>query len=73
MPVAAVVPTPTPPGFDQAPVGSGPWRFVPGSTTMPSCSPGTTAYWGGAPLEDTLRIRIIPEALTQAPSTRPAA
>ena len=28
MPVAAIVPTPTPPDFDQHPNGSGPWKFV---------------------------------------------
>ena len=31
-----------------------------------SCWPGTRRYWGGAPKSDTLRIRIIPEPLTQA-------
>src|SRR6478752_650948 len=66
MPVAAVVPAPTPPGFDQAPVGSGPWRFVSWSHDDALVLARNAAYWGGAPREDTLTVRIIPEALTQA-------
>jgi ABC-type transport system substrate-binding protein len=66
MPVAAVVPTPTPPGFDQAPVGSGPWRFVSWSHDDAIVLAKNPAYWAGPPKEDTLTIRIIPEALTQA-------
>ena len=66
MPVAAVVPTPTPPGFDQAPVGSGPWRFVSWSHDDAIVLARNPPYWAGAPKEDTLTVRIIPEALTQA-------
>lgn len=66
MPVAAVVPTPTPPGFDQAPVGSGPWRFVSWSHDDAIVLAKNPAYWAGPPKEDTLTVRIIPEALTQA-------
>jgi peptide/nickel transport system substrate-binding protein/oligopeptide transport system substrate-binding protein len=66
MPVAAVVPTPTPTGFDQAPVGSGPWRFVSWSHDDAIVLAKNPAYWAGPPKEDTLTIRIIPEALTQA-------
>jgi ABC-type transport system substrate-binding protein len=66
MPVAAVVPTPTPPGFDQAPVGSGPWRFVAWSHDDAIVLAKNPTYWAGPPKEDTLTIRIIPEALTQA-------
>jgi peptide/nickel transport system substrate-binding protein/oligopeptide transport system substrate-binding protein len=66
MPVAAVVPTPTPPGFDQAPVGSGPWRFVSWSHDDAIVLARNEHWWGGAPKSDSLRIRIIPEALTQA-------
>jgi peptide/nickel transport system substrate-binding protein len=66
MPVAAVVPTPTPPGFDQAPVGSGPWRFVSWSHDDALVLAGNPRYWAGPPKEDTLTVRIIPEALTQA-------
>ncbi len=66
MPVTAIVPTPTPPGFDQHPVGSGPWRFVSWSHDDAITLAKNARYWGGAPRSDTLRIRIIPEALTQA-------
>ena len=66
MPVAAVVPTPAPPGFDQAPVGSGPWRFVSWSHDDAIVLARNPTYWAGPPREDTLTIRIIPEALTQA-------
>jgi ABC-type transport system substrate-binding protein len=65
MPVAAVVPIPVPAGFDQHPVGSGPWRFVSWSHDDAILLARNDRWWGGAPLEDSLRIRIIPEALTQ--------
>jgi ABC-type transport system substrate-binding protein len=66
MPVAAVVPTPTPKDFDQRPVGSGPWTFVSWSHDDAILLAKNERYWGGAPKSDTLRIRIIPEPLTQA-------
>ncbi|HEU5170374.1 MAG TPA: ABC transporter substrate-binding protein, partial [Gemmatimonadales bacterium] len=66
MPVAAVVPTPTPADFDQRPVGSGPWRFASWAHDDELVLTGNAAYWGGAPALDTLRIRIIPEPLTRA-------
>jgi peptide/nickel transport system substrate-binding protein len=66
MPVAAVVPTPTPSDFDQNPIGSGPWRFVSWSHDDAIVLAKNERYWGGAPRSDTLRIRIIPEPLTQA-------
>jgi len=66
MPVAAIVPTPTPADFDQRPVGSGPWRFVSWSHDDAIVLARNERYWGGAPKADTLRIRIIPEPLTQA-------
>lgn len=66
MPVAAVVPTPTPPDFDQRPTGSGPWKFVSWSHDDAIVLARNEHYWGGAPKSDTLRIRIIPEPLTQA-------
>ena len=66
MPVAAIVPTPTPPGFDQQPIGTGPWKFVSWSHDDQIVLAKNPDYWGGAPKADTLRIRIIPEPLTQA-------
>jgi peptide/nickel transport system substrate-binding protein/oligopeptide transport system substrate-binding protein len=66
MPVAAIVPTPTPADFDQNPVGSGPWRFVSWSHDDAIVLAKNERYWRGAPNSDTLRIRIIPEPLTQA-------
>lgn len=66
MPVAAVVPTPTPPDFDQRPTGSGPWKFVSWSHDDAIVLAKNEQYWGGVPKSDTLRIRIIPEPLTQA-------
>jgi ABC-type transport system substrate-binding protein len=66
MPVAAVVPTPTPRDFDQRPVGSGPWKFVSWSHDDAILLAKNTGYWGGEPKSDSLRIRIIPEPLTQA-------
>jgi peptide/nickel transport system substrate-binding protein len=66
MPVAAIVPTPTPPDFDQHPVGSGPWQFVSWSHDDAIVLAKNEKYWGGSPRADTLRIRIIPEPLTQA-------
>ena len=66
MPVAAIVPTPVPPDFDQRPAGSGPWKFVSWSHDDAILLARNDAYWGGAPKADTLRIRIIPEPLTQA-------
>jgi ABC-type transport system substrate-binding protein len=65
MPVAALVPTPTPPGFDQAPVGSGPWKFVSWSHDDAIVLARNADYWAGPPKADTLTVRIIPEARTQ--------
>lgn len=66
MPVAAVVPTPTPDGFDQNPIGSGPWRFVSWAHDDAIVVSANENYWDGRPAEDTLIIRIIPEAFTQS-------
>jgi peptide/nickel transport system substrate-binding protein/oligopeptide transport system substrate-binding protein len=66
MPVAAVVPTPTPRDFDQRPTGSGPWKFVSWSHDDAIVLTKNESYWGGEPKSDSLRIRIIPEPLTQA-------
>jgi peptide/nickel transport system substrate-binding protein/oligopeptide transport system substrate-binding protein len=66
MPVAAIVPTPVPADFDQRPVGSGPWKFVSWSHDDAILLARNERYWRGPPEADSLRIRIIPEPLTQA-------
>ncbi len=66
MPATAIVPTPTAEDFDQSPVGSGPWRFVEWSHDDAIVLARNPAYWGEVPLADSMRIRIIPEPLTQA-------
>jgi ABC-type transport system substrate-binding protein len=66
MPVAAIVPTPVPVNFDQQPIGSGPWKFVSWSHDDAILLARNEKYWGGAPRSDSLRIRVIPEPLTQA-------
>jgi len=67
MPVAAVAPFPLPVGFADHPIGSGPWRFAAwdrGSEIRVAKNPD---YWGAEKAEtDSLRVRIIPEALTVA-------
>src|SRR5688572_11881743 len=47
MPVAAIVPTPTPPDFDQRPIGSGPWKFVSWSHDDAIVMARNQSYWGG--------------------------
>ena len=66
MPVTAIVPAPVGPAFDQGPVGSGPWRFVRWSHDDEIVLAANENWWGGRPGADSLRIRIIPEPLTQA-------
>src|SRR6266851_3437845 len=66
MPVASVVPVPVPPDLGQHPVGSGPWRFVAWRHDDELVFARNGDYWGGAPVADTLAVRIVPEALTRA-------
>ncbi len=66
MPVAAVTPAPVDASFAQQPVGSGPWKFVSWSHDDAILLARNDAYWGPKPAAESLRIRIIPEALTQA-------
>src|SRR5690606_25641199 len=66
MPVAAVVPTPTPPDFSERPVGSGPWKLVSWTHDNALLLARNETYWGEKPKSDSLRIRIIPETATQA-------
>jgi len=70
MPVASVVPPPLPPppasDLGQQPIGTGPWRFVAWQHDDALTFARNPDYWGGAPLADTLIVRIVPEPLTRA-------
>ncbi|MGE5927131.1 MAG: ABC transporter substrate-binding protein [Gemmatimonadota bacterium] len=66
MPVAAVVPTPTPADFAERPIGSGPWKLVSWTHDNALVLARNDTYWGGPPKSDSLRIRIIPETSTQS-------
>lgn len=66
MPVTAIVPDSVPPDFGQHPVGSGPWRFISWSHDDQILLAKNPDYWGPRAEADSLRIRIIPEPLTQA-------
>ena len=66
MPVAAVVPTPTPADFSQHPVGSGPWKLVSWSHDNLLVLARNEKYWDTPARSDSLTIRIIPETATQA-------
>jgi len=65
MPVASVVPPP-PADPGERPIGTGPWRFVAWQHDDALTFARNPDYWGGAPLTDTLIVRIIPEPLTRA-------
>ncbi len=66
MPVAAIVPAELKADFAEAPVGSGPWRFVSWSRDNHLIVARHEGWWGGTTAADTLRMRIIPEMFTQA-------
>src|SRR5213083_1793842 len=66
MPVASVVPSSVTPDFGQRPVGTGPWRFVAWEHDDYLRFARNPNYWGGAPLSESLTVRIVPEALTRA-------
>jgi ABC-type transport system substrate-binding protein len=67
MPVASVVPpSPAPADAGQRPIGTGPWRFVAWQHDDALTFARNPDYWGGAPVADTLIVRIIPEPLTRA-------
>lgn len=66
MPASAIVPEYVGPDFSERPVGSGPWKFVSWSHDDAILLAANPDYWDGPPASDTLRIRIIPEPLTQA-------
>ncbi len=64
MPVAAVVPDHVPADFGEHPVGTGPWKLVEWKHDDYLLFAKNPAYFGGAPLADTLRARIIAERST---------
>jgi ABC-type transport system substrate-binding protein len=66
MPVTAITPAPLGPTFSEHPVGSGPWKFVSWTHDDAIVLARNESYWGAKPAADSIRIRIIPEALTQA-------
>ncbi len=66
MPVTAITPAPFPPDFANHPIGSGPWKFVSWAHDDAIMLARNDQYWGDKAASDSLRIRIIPEALTQA-------
>src|SRR6267378_2767215 len=66
MPVASVVPSSAPADFGQRPVGTGPWHFVAWEHDDYLRFAKNPSYWGGAPLSESLTVRIIPEPLTRA-------
>lgn len=66
MPVAAITPPGAGAALGEQPVGTGPWRFVTWSHDDAIVLAANPEYWGDRPLSDTLRVRIIPEELTQA-------
>lgn len=61
MPVASIVP---PNLTSERPVGSGPWRLVEWKHDDYLLFARNAEYWGGAPLADSLRARIISEPST---------
>jgi ABC-type transport system substrate-binding protein len=66
MPVASVLPASPPADPGAHPVGTGPWRFVAWQHDDYLLFARNPAYWGGAPVAETLAVRIIPEPLTRA-------
>jgi len=66
MPVTAITPAPLPADFSERPVGSGPWKFVSWVHDDAIVLARNESYWGTRTAAESLRIRIIPEALTQA-------
>jgi peptide/nickel transport system substrate-binding protein/oligopeptide transport system substrate-binding protein len=66
MPVASVVPSSVAADFGQRPVGTGAWRFVAWEHDDYLRFARNPTYWGGAPVGESLTVRIIPEALTRA-------
>jgi ABC-type transport system substrate-binding protein len=66
MPVASIVPEHPPADLGAHPVGTGPWRFVSWAHDDALRFARNPDYWDGAPLADSLVVRIIPDQLVRA-------
>lgn len=66
MPVASIVPADSPADLGAQPVGTGPWRFVSWAHDDALRFARNPDYWGGAPLADSLVVRIVPDQLVRA-------
>lgn len=64
MPVTSIVPEKLPENFGENPVGTGPWKFVEWKHDDYLLFTRNESYHGGAPIEDSLLARIIPEPST---------
>ena len=65
MPAAAIVPASAGPELGQHPIGTGPWRFVRWDHDEVLRFARNERYWGGAPLAESLAVRIVPEPFTR--------
>jgi ABC-type transport system substrate-binding protein len=65
MPAAAIVPPSAGPELGQHPIGTGPWRFVRWDHDEAIRFARNESYWGGAPLAESLAVRIVPEPFTR--------
>jgi peptide/nickel transport system substrate-binding protein/oligopeptide transport system substrate-binding protein len=64
MPVASIAPEHVPENFGEHPVGTGPWRLVEWKHDDYLLFAPNKNYWGGPPLADSLKARIIAEPST---------
>lgn len=66
MPVTSIVPEHPPADLGAHPVGTGPWRFVSWAHDDALRFARNPDYWDGAPLADSLVVRIVPDQLVRA-------
>ncbi len=64
--VASIVPANPPPDLGAQPVSTGPWRFAVWAHDDALRFARNPDYWGGAPLAESLVVRIIPDQLVRA-------
>jgi peptide/nickel transport system substrate-binding protein len=65
-PAIGIVPRGSGAEISQHPVGTGPFRFVSATTDEEIVLARNDSYFGGAPKIETLRLRIVPDALVRA-------